>query len=80
MSGWPERPAPEAAEALYRACLNAAPGEDIQLDVPMNNPEAVGLMERFGAEPLFKCTRMVCGPVPDWPISRIYGVTSYQPG
>ena len=70
----------EAADALYRACLDAAPGEDIHLDVPMNNAAAVALMERHGAEPQFECARMVHGPVPDWPIARIYGVTSYELG
>ena len=70
----------EAGEALYRACLNAAPGEDVHLDVPMTNPQAVSLMERSGAEPQFECARMVLGPVPDWPIDRIYGVTSYELG
>ena len=71
---------PEAAEALYAACLSAAPGEEVHLDVPMNNPDAVALMERFGVEPQFECARMVHGPAPDWPMHRIYGVTSYELG
>lgn len=70
----------EGGEALYRACLNAAQGEDVHLDVPMTNREAVSLMERYGAEPQFECARMVHGRVPDWPIDRIYGVTSYELG
>ena len=48
-----------AADALYRACLDAAPGEDIHLDVPLNNPAAVAFMERHGAEPPFESARMV---------------------
>ena len=71
---------PEAAEALYEACLNAAQGEAVHLDVPMSNAHAVDLVHRHGAEPQFECARMVHGPVPNWPIDRIYGVTSFELG
>lgn len=71
---------PEVAEALYRACLNAAPGEEVHLDVPMNNPEAVSLMGRLEAAPQFEVARMVHGTAPNWPIHRIYGVTSFELG
>ena len=70
----------EAAESLYCACLNAAPGEEVHLDVPMTNAEAVALMDRHSAEPQFECARMVHGTAPDWPVDRIYGVTSYELG
>ena len=70
----------EAGTALYRACLNAAPGEEVHIDVPVNNLSAQALMEQFEALPQFEVARMVHGPAPDWPMHRIYGVTSYELG
>lgn len=37
-------------------------------------------LNRHGAQPQFECARMVHGPAPDWPMSRIDGVTSYELG
>lgn len=71
---------PEAAAALLDACLAAAPGEPVFLDVPMNNADAVSLVTRRGAAPVFEVARMVHGPTPAWPADRIYGVTSYELG
>lgn len=71
---------PEAASALLDACLDAAPGEPIFIDVPMNNEGALSLMQAHHAEPVFEVARMVHGPVPAWPDGRIYGVTSFELG
>ena len=62
------------------ACLAAAPGEPVFLDVPMNHADAVSLVTTRGAEPVFEVARMVHGPIPAWPADRIYGVTSYELG
>ncbi|MBS4060598.1 MAG: hypothetical protein KG029_09375, partial [Bacteroidetes bacterium] len=34
------------AVALYQACLNAAPGEEVFLDIPVTNPAAVNLIKK----------------------------------
>ena len=70
----------EVAEALYHACLDAAPGEEVHIDVPMCNGEAVALVNGKGAEPVFECARMVHGHAPAWPMERIYGITSFELG
>lgn len=71
---------PEIGAALLDACLAEAPGESVFIDVPMNHSAAVNLLKERGAEPVFEVARMVHGPMPDWPIGRTYGVTSYELG
>ena len=68
------------AEALYRACLNAVPGDNLYCDVPMANPAAVSLLERYGAKYVFECARMYYGTPPEQDVARIYGVTSFELG
>lgn len=71
---------PEVASALVNACLNAAEDNTVYLDVPMANRHAVALVQSLGGEAVFECARMVHGPVPDWPIERVYGITSFELG
>jgi len=68
------------SEDLYKACLNAVPGERVYIDIPMNNPGAVYMMKKFGATYVFECARMYYGPVPksDW--SKVYGITTFELG
>lgn len=68
------------AEALYRACLNAAPGEPVYLDIPVSNPAAVNLVRKYDARYVFECARMYYGNVPDLPVERIYGITTFELG
>lgn len=71
---------PEAARALVQACLSEVPGGNVNLDIPMGNPHAVALVESLGGEAVFECARMVHGRVPQWPLERIYGITSFELG
>jgi GNAT superfamily N-acetyltransferase len=69
-----------AAEALYRACLNAVPCDNLYCDVPMANPAAASLLERYGAKYVFECARMYYGAPPLQDVGRIFGVTSFELG
>jgi hypothetical protein len=71
---------PEIAEALYKSCLNAVPGQPVYLDIPMVNKAAVQLTKAFGTKYVFECARMYYGQVPDIPINKIFGVTSFELG
>ena len=71
---------PEVASALVDACLNAAENDTVYLDVPMANRHAVALVQDLGGKEVFECARMVHGPVPPWPLERIYGITSFELG
>lgn len=71
---------PEIAEALVKACLNAAGDDTVFLDVPVANPSSVALATMLGGDAVFECARMVLGPVPPWPLDRIYGIASFELG
>lgn len=68
------------AEALYKACLNAAIGEAVYLDIPLSNASAVALVEKYGAKYVFECARMYHGKAPELPISKIFGITTFELG
>ncbi|MBU1368571.1 MAG: GNAT family N-acetyltransferase [Bacteroidetes bacterium] len=68
------------AEALYRACLNAVPGEAVFLDIPVNNPGAVQLVKNYKANYVFECARMYYGKPPVLQTEKIYGITTFELG
>ncbi len=68
------------ADALYRSCLNAAIGEPVFLDIPVNNPLALDMVQTHHAKYVFECARMYYGKAPSLPISRIFGITSFELG
>ncbi len=71
----------KTATALFLAlCSAAGPEAEISLDTPEDNPTAVRLAERFGLQPVFETARMYRGPAPDLPLSRIFGITSFELG
>jgi ribosomal protein S18 acetylase RimI-like enzyme len=68
------------AEELLIALATAARGDNLYLDVPAPNAAAVRLAEKFGMKPVFETARMYTGAAPDLPLSRLYGVTSFELG
>lgn len=70
----------EVAEALLRALMRGVVGQRVAIAVPEVNAAAVELVKRLGMEPVFACTRMYYGPVPDYDRSLIYGLTSFELG
>lgn len=70
----------DIAEALYRACLNAAQGENVYLDIPMVNPGAIDIVKKYDAKYVFECARMYYGNPPQVDLHRIYGITTFELG
>ena len=70
----------EIADALFRALVDTATGEQIFLDVPENNAQAMALAQRHGLREVFGCARMYYGPPPALPYNEIFGVTSFELG
>ena len=68
------------AEALYRACMNAVPGQLLFLDIPVVNLQACKLVEKYKAEYVFECARMYYGKAPELPIEKIFGITTFELG
>lgn len=72
---------PEFAERLFLA-LKAHVPEDapVFLDTPETNPAAVELAKRYNMTAVFRTARMYAGKSPDLPISRLFGVTTFELG
>ncbi len=71
---------PTTAEHLFTALAAFAPGEPVFLDVPENNPAAMGLAKRHKMREVFGCARMYLGSMPELPTDRIFGVTTFELG
>lgn len=69
------------AEALFVG-LKSTVGEDqrVVLDVPEINDAGIALAERHGMKPMFETARMYNHEIPDMPMQRIYGITSFELG
>ncbi len=70
----------QLAESLYKACLNAVPGEKVFLDIPVSNLQAMAMVEKFKAVYVFECARMYYGNPPKQAINKIFGVTTFELG
>ena len=69
-----------AATALYEACLTAAIGEKVYLDIPLSNPHALALTTHYQTQAMFECGRMYHGAAPEIPIDQVYGITTFELG
>lgn len=68
------------ADLLFRALVADVGGGEVSLDVPVPNDAAKALCTRHDLAPVFETARMYRGPMPDLPLSRIYGITSFELG
>jgi RimJ/RimL family protein N-acetyltransferase len=72
---------PGDAEALLSGILAALPiGSNYYLDVPQTNLAAMALVEKQGMTMVFETARMYSGAMPELPISRIFGITTFELG
>lgn len=68
------------AELLFQALASTVPGQEIFLDTPEPNAEAVALARRHGLAPAFETARMYRGADPGLPVQRIFGITTFELG
>ena len=66
--------------ALFLALAQEAERAQIFLDVPEPNGEGRALAEAMGLSPVFETARMYRGAAPDLPLSRIFGITTFELG
>lgn len=72
---------PEIAEQLFLALkANVPEGAPVFLDPPAANAAAVALAEQSGMTVVFETVRMYRGKAPLLPLSRLFGVTSFELG
>jgi hypothetical protein len=70
-----------AAETVLAALLSArAAGDEVFLDVPAANGEAIKLAEGLGLAPVFETARMYTGEIRPLRLDRIFGVTTFELG
>ena len=72
---------PDLAEVLFRALKSrAGPSDPVFLDTPEMNEAAVRMAQGHGMRVVFETARMYSGESPDLPLSRVFGVTSFEVG
>lgn len=71
---------PRDADVIFRALASTVKGQEIVLDPPEPNDEAIALAERHDLSPVFETARMYRGPDPGLPLDRIFGITTFELG
>jgi len=71
----------DLAETLFCALKSSVPeGSTVFLDIPEVNPAALDLVRRYSMTVVFETARMYKGRIPELPLNRIFGVTSFELG
>ncbi|MFB2895486.1 GNAT family N-acetyltransferase [Aerosakkonemataceae cyanobacterium BLCC-F50] len=70
----------EIAESLFLALINHAQNQAIFLDTPDANPQAIFLAQKYRMQPVFECVRMYTGGIPEFDITKVFGVTTLELG
>jgi hypothetical protein len=68
------------AESLFLGLSQMVAGQDVFLDVPEPNREAVRLAERYGLTPSFETARMYLGRPPQIDLREVFGITTFELG
>ena len=68
------------ADGLFQVLASEAKGDAVYLDLPEPNRAAIGLAARYGLSPVFETARMYRGASPDLPLSRTYGISTFELG
>jgi GNAT superfamily N-acetyltransferase len=69
-----------AAEAVLTALIAAAGAEEVFLDVPSVNRDALALAQELGLSPVFETARMYTGAIRPLALERVFGVTTFELG
>lgn len=70
----------EIAESLFLALINHAQNQAVFLDIPDANPQAISLAQKYSMQPVFECVRMYTRGIPEFDITRVFGVTTLELG
>lgn len=71
----------EFADQLFSALKASAPeGAPIFLDMPAVSGAAVDLVRQHKMSVVFETARMYKGKIPDLPLDRLFGVTTFELG
>lgn len=70
----------DIAVRLFTSLMAQFAAAQVQIDVPEPNEAGIRLAGASGLKEVFGCARMYCGAIPDLPLARIFGVTSFEFG
>lgn len=68
------------AEKLFLACCGVAADSPIYFDIPELNKEALRIAEKYKLQPVFDTARMYKNGHHDFPVEKVFGVTSFELG
>jgi GNAT superfamily N-acetyltransferase len=69
------------AEQLFLACCNAAePGNQVFIDMPEINSTTQRWIDRYNLKLVFETARMYKNGIPAFPLSKLFGVTTFELG
>jgi ribosomal protein S18 acetylase RimI-like enzyme len=68
------------AEALFDALIARHEGATFVLDVPEPNAAAAALAQQYGMTSVFETARMYTKAAPAIPLSRVFGITTFELG
>jgi hypothetical protein len=71
---------PDMADELFTSLSSLAKDGPYFLDIPMCNPAARKLVDRYDMKMVFETARIYKGSVPQLPLQDIYGITSFELG
>src|SRR5262249_34837342 len=69
-----------AAEAVLAGLIAAAGAQDVFLDVPSVNANALALAQDLDLAPVFETARMYTGAIRPLQLERVFGVTTFELG
>lgn len=69
------------AEQLFLACHRvAAPGETVYVDMPECHEAAQEIARRYQLQLVFETARMYKNGTPEFPLEKVYGITTFELG
>ncbi|MBI5605570.1 MAG: GNAT family N-acetyltransferase [Deltaproteobacteria bacterium] len=72
---------PGTAEAIFLDLSSRAEEKEVvYLDIPERNPAALVLAGKYGMQKVFSTARMYTGKEPEIPLSKVFGVTTFELG
>ena len=70
----------EIAELIFNVLISKIKNEKFFLDIPEINENAVKLVNKYKMQKIFATARMYNKYIPDLPIKKIFGITSFELG
>jgi hypothetical protein len=68
------------AVEILEALLSNIPGQFFYLDIPEPNTEAIKIAEQFNMQKVFETARMYSKEIPNVPLHKVFGITSFELG